>query len=370
MATRAVTRAAALLLMAPAGTRVEPLVAAWVTACAPRYHNLYTVAGDDVWSLTRDALCRTRRAADVLAHGVVRMPMPAVDELRARGAALHKLLAAPMDFYVAGDAHALRVLARLTLWQQECGARPTIMFLPCCPYNSVPFTFLSSGFPGALTESVHVTRAMLHSRWRDRRRAPIGIVRILGDNPGWLSAGAAGLASDSSVVFCLTAATCLDPLQFLTCLRKQYAKQHAVTIVIGDDVCDAQRRPLAPTAAALAPAVQELIRVHTRLSSELITLHPGVLTTGAVPAAERALAAKVVRAAVQHARRAGGAVLIANRQVAPPARIAPCAVPLLETVTTPRRVPAAYLRPAAFRATDVCREALAAFVSPAVAVSS
>ncbi|GEM_PF-2282466 len=365
MAARTLNKEAVLLLLPPAGTCLEPLVMAWLAACAPRYAALATADAADLWTLTPKAVVRVRTPADILRRPLLRLTLPDVNELRQRGAALRTLLAAPADFYVAGDAHAMRLAARLALWCRESGVAGTLIGLPCCPYNSVPFTHSSSGFPSALAHCAQTVNLLRRARQRDRRRAPIGIVRIIGDVAGWLSVGAAALADNATNVLCLTADTPFDSARLCAQIEKARAHDGAAVIVMSDGVCTAQRQPLAACEHARAAALAELLRVRLQVGVEIVTLDPAQAGTPAVRG-ERALASAMARAGVRHAARAHTATLIANhRATLATARMTMDAIPLLECVDTPRHVPANFLRPATYRATTACAHALAPLVSPA-----
>ncbi|MCX7003505.1 MAG: 6-phosphofructokinase [bacterium] len=365
MAARTLNKEAVLLLLPPAGTCLDPLVTAWLAACAPRYTRLFTADAADLWTLTPDALVRVRTPDDVLRRPLLRLALPEVNELRQRGAALRALLATPADFFVAGDAHAMRLAARLALWCREGGGAGTLVGLPCCPYNSVPFTHSSCGFPSALAYCVQAVNLMHTARQHDRRRAPIGIVRIIGDAAGWLSVGAAALADAATGVLCLTADTPCDGARLCAQVEKARAQAGAVVIVMGDGVGTAQRRPLAAHEHAGAAVLAELLHARLHVGVEIGTLDPAQAGTPAARG-ERALATAMARAAVRQAARGPGATLLANhRATLASARMIMHAIPLLESVATPRKVPADFLRPAAYRATAAGARALAPLVSPA-----
>jgi 6-phosphofructokinase len=364
VAARTINKEAVLLLLPPAGTCLEPLVTAWLTACTPRYASLATADAADLWTLTPKAVVRGRTPDDILRRPLLRLALPEANELRQRGAALRTLLAAPADFYVAGDADAMRLAARLALWCREGSVAGTLIGLPCCPYNSVPFTHSSSGFPSALAHCVQAVNLLHRARQYDRRRAPIGIVRIMGDAAGWLSVGAAALAGSATGTLCLTADTPFERARLCAQVEKARAHDGAAVIVMGDGVCTAQRQPLAAHDHAGA-ALAELLRARLHAGVAMVTLDPAQYGTP-VARCERALASAMARAAVRQAARGPGTTLIANqRATRVPARMTMHAIPLLESVATPRKVPAEYLRPATYRATAACARALAPLVSPA-----
>ena len=308
---------------------------------------------------------RVRTPDDILRRPLLRLALPEVNELRRRGAALRALLASPADFFVAGDAEAMRLAARLALWCREGGIACTLIGLPCCPYNSVPFTHSSCGFPSALAHCVQTVNLMHRARQYDQRRAPIGIVRIVGDAAGWLSVSTAALADGATGVLCLTADTPFESARLCAQVEKARAHNGAAVIVMSDGVCTAQRHPLAAHEHASAGALAELLRARLHVGVEIVPLDPAQAGTPTARC-ERALAAAMARTAVRQAARGPAATLIANHRAAPAtARMAMHAIPLLESVATPRQVPASFLRPATYRATTACARALAPLVSPA-----
>lgn len=157
-------------------------------AISAAYRSVWTVAGDDLlaaggtWQRVRSerGLCEVER---------VRVPEESLAELQQKGADLAaELQRAATDVLVCGDAAALRRAARLALWTRAAAPATRWIGVPCCPYNSVPFTVCSVSYASALRHCAEIVR-------RAARRAGglVPAVNIEGDVHGWLALGLAAL---------------------------------------------------------------------------------------------------------------------------------------------------------------------------------
>lgn len=177
-----------VVAMQPARTVMAGLWAGVWPAISTAYRSVWTVAGDDL-PAAGGTWQRVRSERGLRELQRVRVPEESLAELQQKGADLAaELRRAATDVLVCGDAAALRSAARLALWTRAAAPATRWIGVPCCPYNSVPFTVCSVGYASALRYCAEIVR-------REARRAG-GVapaVNIEGDVHGWLALGLAAL---------------------------------------------------------------------------------------------------------------------------------------------------------------------------------
>lgn len=177
-----------VVAMQPAQTMMAGFWAGVWPAIRAAYRSIWAVAGDDLLAAggAWRRVCSERGLRELER---VRVPEESLAELPQKGADLAaELQRAATDVLVCGDAAALRSAARLALWTRAAAPATRWIGVPCCPYNSVPFTVCSVGYASALRYCAEMVR-------REARRAG-GVapaVKIAGDVHGWLALGLAAL---------------------------------------------------------------------------------------------------------------------------------------------------------------------------------
>ena len=132
---------------------------------------------------------RVRSERGLEEMGRVCVPEASLSELQERGVALaRELRRAATDVIVCGDAGGLRGAARLALWARGEAPATRWIGVPCCPYNSVPFTVCSVGYASALRYCAGIVRGYVREAGEARLR-----VEVDGDEHGWLALGIGAL---------------------------------------------------------------------------------------------------------------------------------------------------------------------------------
>lgn len=177
-----------VVAMQPAMTILAGLWAGVWPAISVAYRSVWAVAGDNLLA-GGGRWRRVRSERGLRELGRVRVPEESLAELQHQGAALAaELQSAATDVLVCGDAAALRSAARLALWTRTAAPATRWIGVPCCPYNSVPFTVCSVGYASALRYCAEIVRRAMR---RTGGVAPA--VHIEGDAHGWLGLGLAAL---------------------------------------------------------------------------------------------------------------------------------------------------------------------------------
>ena len=108
------------------------------------------------------------------------------------------------DVFLVGGKNEMNFAAELGLLFREKNLPARCLFIPACPYNSVPFNDVSIGFASALNWCISLGADILFLLKAERTQN--AILEIEGDDAGWLSTAAAFyLREKSKNVFALLA---------------------------------------------------------------------------------------------------------------------------------------------------------------------
>lgn len=182
MRSEAGKRRLLVLAMQPEGTVLGEFWESLWGAAQGVYCGIWVPGADEI---LEDVKWRKVRGAGELARARrVGVAPTGLAEVERRGAALaEKLRDEPTDVVVCGDGGALRSAARLALWTRVAAAETRWIAVPCCPFNSVPFTVCTLGYASALRYCSREVQANV------RRGVRVTDVEIKGDIHGWLRLG-------------------------------------------------------------------------------------------------------------------------------------------------------------------------------------
>ncbi len=182
------TRRALLLPMQVAETCIAPLWEALLAQTCGAYATVWALEPGAVLAGGARPWRRLQSASRAAHTRRIAAARETLQELHTAGAGLAARLArVPTDVFVCGGADALRSAARMALWTRHAAPATRWIGVPCCPYNSVPFTLCSAGYASALRYCARValerTRTTLSST-----------ITVAGDAAGWLALGVAAVA--------------------------------------------------------------------------------------------------------------------------------------------------------------------------------
>jgi hypothetical protein len=343
---RALRDATAVLLpmMAP-GNACGPLWGALTGACLEVYGHVVRPVSDDLFGIAPDGVARLRRAQDAPESILPCMPY-SLEDIRTRGVRLQEWLDAHnAHVFVAGDARAMQVAARLDLWRRETGSTARWIGIPSCPYNSVPFTDYNAGFPSTLAWCVAILNAAARTRARTPHQ-PVAVLEIIGDTTGWLTAGCAALADGASTALCLMPTGANELNRLYTAVGSALSGNRPVIVVCGAVVRDGHHRPIAPVDAPAGPALAARIAQHFGMAPVLLTVDPSACESP-LPSVrvEKRDARGLARAAIRQARKAAQGLLVtARRAPTENYRLQYGGTLLTEAVNTPRAIGDRFVR--------------------------
>ena len=253
----------------------------------------------------------------------------------------------PNDIFIIGGKKIMMTASRLGLLFREKNINARCVFIPACPYNSIPFNDFSYGFGLALNWCAGLGNDMLSIRKNSRENCRIGIIEIDGDDNGWLTAGAASFTSEKEKVLFLTCETIFDEEKFCTAVSKKIKKYNTAVIFTSQEIRNAELKRINTANQSISAALSKIITKKLDLETFAFIINPGKMFDSMhLSKQDVKLGTLVGKAAVRLALRTakqGTNILIANRfSNDGKNKISFEIVPLFEAINTPRKLPKNY----------------------------
>ena len=216
-------------------------------------------------------------------------------------------------FFIIGGMDAMNFAASLALSFREKKLDAKCVFIPACPYNSVPFNEFSVGFATALNWCVGLAEDMLAALKKSQAGCRIGILEIADDTTGWLTEFTAASLSE---------------------------KKNALTVFTKKDLEKVSKIKNARAILIITPNAQ-LCRENINANYFVTKINPGKFFDAKhISKQDIKLGRAMARAAVRFALKKNNKnILVANRFSLDGERLTYEIVPLLEAANTPRNLP-------------------------------
>jgi 6-phosphofructokinase len=253
----------------------------------------------------------------------------------------------PNDIFVIGGKKIMITASRLGLHFREKNIDARCVFIPACPYNSIPFNDFSYGFGSALNWCTDLGNDMLSIRKNSRNNCRVVIIEIDGDDNGWLTAGAASLISEKEKIIFLTCETIFDEENFCIAVARKIKKYNTAVIFTSQEIRNAGLKRINTTNQSISAALSKIITKKLNLNSFALIINPGEMIDSAHLSKQDVKNGTLVgKAAVRLALRTakqGTNILIANRfSNDGKNKLSFEIVPLFEAINTPRKLPKNY----------------------------
>ncbi len=248
------------------------------------------------------------------------------------------------DIFAVGGKNAMIMASSLGLHFREKNINARCIFVPACPYNSIPFNDFSAGFGSAMKWCINLGNNMISIRKNSRNNCSVGIVQIDGDDNGWLTAGTASLVFEKEKALFLTSETIFDEDKFCAAVSKKLKKYGSTVIFTSDIIRDAKMKKIGGANQPVSTAISKIILKNLNQNSYSIIVNPGEFFDSEYISKQDTKDARLTgRAAVRLALRTakhGTNILISNRiSINDKNKLSFEVVPLFEAINTPRKLP-------------------------------
>ena len=249
----------------------------------------------------------------------------------------------PNDVFLVGGKKTMTLANRFGLYFREKNINARCIFVPACPYNSIPFNDFSAGFGSAMKWCVNLGNNMISIRKNSRNNCSIGIIQIDGDDNGWLTSGAASLISEKEKTLVFSCETVFDEEKFCGAVSKKFKKYGTTVIYTSEIIRDAKMKKIGGATQPVSTAISKIILKNLNQNSYSIIVNPGEFFDSEYISKQDTKDARLtgraaVRLALRTAKR-GTNILISNRLSIDGKKLTFEVVPLFEAINTPRKLP-------------------------------
>ena len=250
----------------------------------------------------------------------------------------------PNDIFLIGGKSAMMMASRLGLRFREKNIDARCIFVPACPYNSIPFNDFSAGFGSAMKWCVNLGNDMILARSNSADNCSVGIVQIDGDHNGWLTAASASLVSEKGKVLLLTCETVFDEEFFCASLSKKLKKHSSAVVFISGIVRDGKMKKIGGATQPVSAALSKIIIKKLKEKTFAMIVNPEkFFDTAHISTRDVKDSSLTGKAAVRLALRTakqGANIIVANRlSIDGKNKLSFELVPLFEAINTPRKLP-------------------------------
>jgi|GEM_PF-2595081 len=249
-----------------------------------------------------------------------------------------------MDFFVVGDFAAMKFASRLSLWFFENNLKNKFIAVPCCPFNSVPFTEFSAGFGSALKWCADTATAFLMKSCKPQPEGLVGIMEIKDDKTGWLTSGSAALCGFPKQTLTIVPGYLPNTKSLLTELRRIIKVNKTALVVVGDSLKICSGKGIIHHKQKTGQIICDIVS-KAGIPAVKFQISPGILFDNThISKQDNKLSKAFAVAAVKLARKSKSNIMVVNRfGSGVPRRLTFEAVSLYDAVNTPRRRPEKFL---------------------------
>ncbi len=326
--------------MPPRGTYAKPLLEKLLDTCLSKYENCLIPDSEDFLSIEKQNLKPIKSFEELIKFPYIVNKNVSLQEIRKKSKRLIETFKniPNADIFVVGDFNAMKFSSLLSLYFLENNLKNKFVAIPCCPFNSIPFTEFSAGFLSALNWSKNMAEAFLKSG--SGMKPGIGIMEIKGDETGWLTVGTAALSNFPNQTLFLAPDIIFDDKVFLIELKKIINKNKTVLIIVGETLKIKSDKRIIHQKQNVAQIISKIIS-KAGFSIFNFQIAPGILFDEAhISKHYIKMSRSFATAAVKFAKKSKGNIMVVNRlNFSRSSNFSFEAIPLYDAVTTPRKFP-------------------------------
>jgi len=336
-------RTAVFLFMPPRGTYTKPLLKNLLDTCLSKYANVLIPDSEDFLSIKKQNLKPIKSFEELVKFPyIVNNNLLSLPQIREKGNQLIKTFKnfSNVDFFVVGDYDAMKFAALLSLWFLENKLKSKFIAIPCCPFNSVPFTEFSAGFGSALKLCKETADTFI----KEKLNSSVGVMQIKGDKTGWLTAGTSALCNFPNQTLFISPETVLDTNNLLSETEKICLKDKTALIIIGEFLKTKSEKGIVHHIQKVWQLINKIIAKAGFKTFNFQISTDFLFDEAHISKYDKKICKSYGAAAVKFAKKSKGNIMIINRPGFNSRNsFSFDAIPLYDAVTTPRKLPNKFL---------------------------
>lgn len=334
------TSSAFFLFMPPLGTYSNTLKEKLLISCIKKYENCFYHNLENCLLLEEKTLKLFKVPKEINKLHSIKTPNLSMQEIRKNGESIIKTFKniPNTDIFVIGDFYAMKFASLLSLWFLENNLKNKFIAIPCCPFNSVPFTELSAGFLSTLNWCKNIADSFFENI--NIATQNVAVMEIKGDETGWLTAATAALCSFPNKTLFLTSDFIFDEDLFFIELKKSVEKNLNVIVLVGNQLKIRTGKKIVHHRQNIGTLISKIIS-KTKIPVSNFQVPTDLLFDQAhISKKDIKISKLYATAAIKFAKKSKGNIMVINRNnFSCKTNLSFEAIPLYDAVTTPRKVP-------------------------------